>query len=117
MSDSDAWDADDYDPTPGSKAAAPAANTDKWEGEDEEDDVKDAWDADSDEEKPKDDKPAPAKPSKFLPVIFQFNEESLTYVLSLKTFSYYYLIQRLPKRSSDPRSPFERLPRLRLTRI
>ena len=66
MSDSDAWDADDYDPTPGSKAAAPAANTDKWEGEDEEDDVKDAWDADSDEEKPKDDKPAPAKPGKIL---------------------------------------------------
>jgi len=63
MSDSDAWDADDYDPTPGSKAAAPAANTDKWEGEDEEDDVKDAWDADSDEDKPKDDKPAPAKPA------------------------------------------------------
>ena len=88
MSDSDAWDADDYDPTPGSKAAAPAANTDKWEGEDEEDDVKDAWDADSDEEKPKDDKPAPAKPGKFLPVIF-FNEESLTYVLSLKTFSFH----------------------------
>ena len=70
MSDSDAWDADDYDPTPGSKAAAPAANTDKWEGEDEEDDVKDAWDADSDEEKPKDDKPAPAKPGKILTVIF-----------------------------------------------
>ena len=69
MSDSDAWDADDYDPTPGSKAAAPSANTDKWEGEDEEDDVKDAWDADSDEEKKKDDKPAPAKPGKIFALI------------------------------------------------
>ncbi len=25
--------------------------TDKWEGEDEEDDIKDAWDAESDEDK------------------------------------------------------------------
>lgn len=52
MSD-DGWDADDFDP---SKQAKPAAPTDKWEGEDEDDDVKDAWDkSDSEEDKSKDD--------------------------------------------------------------
>jgi len=43
------WDADDFEPD-----AAPASGTrpsDKWEGEDEDDDVKDAWDAESEEEK------------------------------------------------------------------
>jgi len=46
------WDADDYDPpSAGGGSKAVAAVNDKWEGEDEEDDVKDAWDADSDEEK------------------------------------------------------------------
>ena len=39
-------DADDFEP----KAAADAPKTDKWDGEDEDDDIKDAWDADSDKE-------------------------------------------------------------------
>jgi len=48
---SDAWDADDYEPpAAGSGGASKVVATDKWEGEDEDDDVKDAWDADSDEE-------------------------------------------------------------------
>jgi len=51
MSDNDAWDADDYEP-PAASAKVVVAN-DKWDGEDEEDDVKDAWDADSEEEKSK----------------------------------------------------------------
>merc|ERR1712179_851859 len=46
MSDLD-WDADDFEPP---KAAAPKP-TDKWEGEDEEEDLKDNWDQDSDEDK------------------------------------------------------------------
>lgn len=59
MSDNDAWDADDYEPPAPGKAAVAA--TDKWEGEDEDDDVKDAWDADSDDESSKqEDKPASA---------------------------------------------------------
>ena len=39
-------DADDFEP----KAAADRGATDKWDGEDEDDDVKDAWDAESGEE-------------------------------------------------------------------
>jgi len=59
MSDNDAWDADDYEPpAPGAKDAVVVSN-DKWEGEDEDDDVKDAWDADSDDES-KEEKPAAA---------------------------------------------------------
>jgi len=46
------WDDDEFEPeVPGAKGAAAVARTDKWEGEDEDDDIKDAWDADSDEEK------------------------------------------------------------------
>jgi len=57
MSDSDAWDADDYEPPTAPSKVVPS--TDKWEGEDEDDDVKDAWDADSEEEKSKEE-PAPS---------------------------------------------------------
>ncbi|XP_045215835.2 eukaryotic translation initiation factor 3 subunit J-B-like [Mercenaria mercenaria] len=42
----DEWDADDFEP-----AAPIVGKTDKWEGEDEGDDVKDSWDAEDDEEK------------------------------------------------------------------
>lgn len=42
------WDDEDYEPEP---LDAGKVVDDKWDGEDEEDDVKDAWDADSDEEK------------------------------------------------------------------
>jgi len=59
MSDNDAWDADDYEP-PAAGSKAVKVN-DKWDGEDEEDDVKDAWDADSEEEKSKEEKPAAPK--------------------------------------------------------
>jgi len=40
------WDADDFEP---GEAGAPKVS-DKWEGEDEDDDIKDAWDAESEEE-------------------------------------------------------------------
>lgn len=45
------WDDDDFEPTDtaAAKAAAKIA-TDKWDGEDEDDDVKDAWDKSSDED-------------------------------------------------------------------
>jgi len=60
MSDNDAWDADDYEPPAAGQSKAKA--NDKWDGEDEEDDVKDAWDADSEEEKSKaEEKPAAPK--------------------------------------------------------
>merc|ERR1712025_704534 len=44
------WDADDFDPDADGKLTAPRV-TDKWDGEDEDDDIKDAWDTESDEEK------------------------------------------------------------------
>lgn len=44
------WDADDFDPDDGGKLSVPKV-TDKWDGEDEDDDIKDAWDAESEEEK------------------------------------------------------------------
>ncbi|XP_066514505.1 eukaryotic translation initiation factor 3 subunit J-B-like [Hoplias malabaricus] len=48
MADSDSWDADNFEPS------EPVKNTvglkDRWEGEDEEDDVKDNWDDDEEEE-------------------------------------------------------------------
>ncbi|RXN26209.1 eukaryotic translation initiation factor 3 subunit J-A-like protein [Labeo rohita] len=48
MADADSWDADSFEPEePIKKAAA----HDKWEGEDEDDDVKDNWDDDEEEEK------------------------------------------------------------------
>lgn len=46
MSDAD-WDADDYEPP---TAGGAAKRDDRWEGEDEDDDVKDSWDKDSDED-------------------------------------------------------------------
>jgi len=58
MSDNDAWDADDYEPPAAPSKIMPA--TDKWEGEDEDDDVKDAWDADSEEEDKSKEEAAPA---------------------------------------------------------
>ena len=48
MSDAD-WDADDFEPVV-KPAGPPKAFQDKWEGEDEDDDVKAAWDASSEEE-------------------------------------------------------------------
>jgi len=60
MSDNDAWDADDYEPPAAADKAKAVVANDKWDGEDEEDDVKDAWDADSEEEKSKEEAAAPA---------------------------------------------------------
>jgi len=48
MSDAE-WDADDFEP-PKATVGSNAAFKDKWEGEDEEDDVKASWDQDSEEE-------------------------------------------------------------------
>merc|ERR1712158_174203 len=47
MSDAE-WDADDYEPQTSTLDTKP--KTDKWEGEDEDDDVKDSWDKESDDE-------------------------------------------------------------------
>ncbi|XP_051740468.1 eukaryotic translation initiation factor 3 subunit J-A [Ctenopharyngodon idella] len=60
MADADSWDADSFEPDePIKKAAA----LDKWEGEDEEEDVKDNWDDDEEEEKEEEKKTeAEAKP-------------------------------------------------------
>ncbi|KAK8754382.1 hypothetical protein OTU49_015913 [Cherax quadricarinatus] len=41
------WDADDFEPP----KVAPALPTDKWDGEDEEDDIKDNWDDEEEERK------------------------------------------------------------------
>merc|ERR1712115_205703 len=48
MSDAD-WDAEDYEPPKATAAVTPRV-ADRWEGEDEDDDVKDSWDKESDEE-------------------------------------------------------------------
>ncbi|KAA0724253.1 Eukaryotic translation initiation factor 3 subunit J-A [Triplophysa tibetana] len=48
MADTDSWDAESYEPDEPIKKAAVY---DKWEGEDEEDDVKDNWDDEEDGEK------------------------------------------------------------------
>lgn len=52
------WDADDFEPEGPAAGVALAAGgpSDKWDGEDEDDDVKDAWDAESEEEKEDDGK-------------------------------------------------------------
>lgn len=49
MADSDEWDADNFEPNEPIKIAT-AGRLDRWEGEDEEEDVKDNWD-DEEEEK------------------------------------------------------------------
>ncbi|XP_026058694.1 eukaryotic translation initiation factor 3 subunit J-A isoform X2 [Carassius auratus] len=59
MADADDWDADSFDPEEPIKKAAVH---DKWEGEDEDDDVKDNWDDDEEEEK-EEEKKSEAKPT------------------------------------------------------
>ncbi|KTG13114.1 hypothetical protein cypCar_00010866 [Cyprinus carpio] len=59
MADADSWDADSFDPEEPIKKAAVH---DKWEGEDEDDDVKDNWDDDEEEEK-EEEKKSEAKPA------------------------------------------------------
>lgn len=51
MTDSDSWDADNFEPNEPLKKAAAVVLQDRWEGEDEEDDVKDNWDDEEEEEK------------------------------------------------------------------
>jgi len=48
------WDADDFEPEAIPAGGAASRPSDKWDGEDEDDDVKDAWDAESEEEKTED---------------------------------------------------------------
>ncbi|XP_051545481.1 eukaryotic translation initiation factor 3 subunit J-A isoform X2 [Myxocyprinus asiaticus] len=48
MAEADSWDADSFEPE---ELVKKAAVHDKWEGEDEDDDVKDNWDDDEEEEK------------------------------------------------------------------
>jgi len=45
------WDDEDFEPEDPSKTAPAAAKTDKWSGEDSDDDCKDNWEDDSDDEK------------------------------------------------------------------
>ncbi|XP_059392050.1 eukaryotic translation initiation factor 3 subunit J-A isoform X1 [Carassius carassius] len=59
MADADDWDAGSFDPEEPIKKAAVH---DKWEGEDEDDDVKDNWDDDEEEEK-EEEKKSEAKPT------------------------------------------------------
>ncbi|XP_050971077.1 eukaryotic translation initiation factor 3 subunit J-B [Labeo rohita] len=49
MADSDDWDADNFEPT--EPIVSGAGRLDRWEGEDEEEDVKDNWDDEEEEEK------------------------------------------------------------------
>lgn len=62
------WDDEEFEPaTAAADAATGAPKTDKWEGEDEEDDVRDAWDVSSDDEdsqKSKDGEPVVQKKKK-----------------------------------------------------
>nr|XP_055059471.1 eukaryotic translation initiation factor 3 subunit J-B [Misgurnus anguillicaudatus] len=51
MADSDSWDADNFEPIAPIRDAA--GRLDRWEGEDEEEDVKDNWDEEEEEEKKK----------------------------------------------------------------
>ncbi|XP_029430636.1 eukaryotic translation initiation factor 3 subunit J [Rhinatrema bivittatum] len=54
MADVDSWDADNYEPQI-LKAGAAASSGDRWEGEDEDEDVKDNWDDEEEEKKEKTD--------------------------------------------------------------
>jgi len=54
----DSWDTDNFEPKP------IADVDDRWEGEDEDDDLKDNWDEDSEEEAPKVEAPKPKEPPK-----------------------------------------------------
>ncbi|KAI7811825.1 putative eukaryotic translation initiation factor 3 subunit J-A-like [Triplophysa rosa] len=60
MADADSWDADSFEPDEPIKKAAVH---DKWEGEDEEDDVKDNWDDDEEEEEKVEQKKTETKPT------------------------------------------------------
>jgi len=60
------WDADDFDPDADGKLTVPKV-TDKWDGEDEDDDIADSWDAlDEDENKEKTTVTQPKKKKKTL---------------------------------------------------
>ncbi|KTG41984.1 hypothetical protein cypCar_00006955 [Cyprinus carpio] len=60
MADSDDWDADNFEPS--EPIINAAGKLDKWEGEDEEEDVKDNWDDEEEEEKKVEQKKAEVKP-------------------------------------------------------
>ncbi|XP_016133207.1 eukaryotic translation initiation factor 3 subunit J-A isoform X2 [Sinocyclocheilus grahami] len=60
MADADSWDADSFE---AEEPIKKAAGHDKWEGEDEDDDVKDNWDDDEEEEKEEEEKKSEAKPA------------------------------------------------------
>ncbi|XP_016373272.1 eukaryotic translation initiation factor 3 subunit J-A isoform X1 [Sinocyclocheilus rhinocerous] len=60
MADADSWDADSFE---AEEPIKKAAVHDKWEGEDEDDDVKDNWDDDEEEEKEEEEKKSEAKPT------------------------------------------------------
>lgn len=57
----DEWDADNFDP--GDIKTAPSVGANKWEGEDEDEDVKDNWEDEEEEEKKDVEKQEPAKPA------------------------------------------------------
>ncbi|XP_071371472.1 eukaryotic translation initiation factor 3 subunit J-A [Centroberyx affinis] len=59
MAEGDSWDAESFEPD---EPAAKPVVLDKWEGEDDEEDVKDNWD-DEEEERKDDDKKTETKPS------------------------------------------------------
>jgi len=57
----DEWDADNFDPN--DIKTAPSVGANKWEGEDEDEDVKDNWEDEEEEEKKDVEKQEPAKPA------------------------------------------------------
>lgn len=57
----DEWDADNFDPD--DIKTAPSVGANKWEGEDEDEDVKDNWEDEEEEEKKDVEKQEPAKPA------------------------------------------------------
>nr|AGM32166.1 eukaryotic translation initiation factor 3 subunit J [Coptotermes formosanus] len=57
----DEWDADTFDPQ--EIKTAPSVGANKWEGEDEDEDVKDNWEDEEEEEKKDVEKQEPAKPA------------------------------------------------------
>ncbi|MCJ8747222.1 hypothetical protein PDJAM_G00150940 [Pangasius djambal] len=72
MADSDSWDADNFEPNEPLKRAA--GLQDRWEGEDEEDDVKDNWDDDDEEEQKVEEKKTEVKVPEKKKVITKIKE-------------------------------------------
>eukprot|EP00088_Acartia_fossae_P051719 TRINITY_DN5811_c0_g1_i1.p1 TRINITY_DN5811_c0_g1~~TRINITY_DN5811_c0_g1_i1.p1 ORF type:complete len:244 (-),score=84.96 TRINITY_DN5811_c0_g1_i1:266-997(-) len=74
------WDDDDFEPE--APKVGSAVRTDKWEGEDEDSDVKDEWDADSDQEK--DDKSSEASSAPVVKAVQKKKKKKLHEIIAEK---------------------------------